>query len=448
MGEGAQRAGGGKEPTLKSNNICVIGLGYIGLPTASTFAAHGMRVLGVDISPRIIETLRRGDIHIHEPGLREEFQSALGTGRLTFDLQPGEADAFIIAVPTPFYEGEYGEANGVKFKKADMRAVTSAAESIVPHLKKGNLVVLESTSPPRTTADLVRPILERSGLVAGRDFHLAYSPERVLPGQIMRELIENARVIGGITPESAQAGRDLYATFVKGQIIQTDATTAEMVKLMENTYRDVNIAIANEFARLAERFGVDVWEAISIASLHPRVKILSPGPGVGGHCISVDPWFFVESAPDITPLIYHARNVNDGQPHFVVELVRKALTRLEGKRIAALGLAYKPDVDDLRESPAAEVVYLLQNEGAKVKVFEPFKVEGLPKMDCAPTLDSALMDADAILLLVKHTEFTKLNPRELAEKTNARIVVDTVGAWNENEWRDAGFQVWRLGVGR
>ena len=440
--------GRGKEPSLNFQSVCVIGLGYIGLPTASTFAAHGIHVLGVDISPRIIETLRRGDIHIHEPGLREDFQSALKTGRLTFDSKPGEADAFIIAVPTPFYEGEYGEANGVKFKKADMRAVTSAAESIVPHLRKGNLVVLESTSPPRTTVDLVRPILERTGLVAGRDFHLAYSPERVLPGQILRELIENARVIGGITPESAQAGRDLYAAFVKGEIIQTDATTAEMVKLMENTYRDVNIAIANEFARLADRFGVDVWEAISIASLHPRVKILSPGPGVGGHCISVDPWFFVEAAPDITPLIYHAREVNDGQPRYVVELVRKALTRLEGKRIAALGLAYKPDVDDLRESPAAEVVHLLQNEGANVKTFEPFKLEGLPKMNCVSSLESALKDAEAILLLVKHSEFTKLQPQEVALITNARIVIDTVGAWKEDDWRDAGFQVWRLGVGK
>jgi len=259
--------------------ICVIGLGYIGLPTASAFAARGIQVLGVDISPHVLETLRGGDIHIHEPGLREEFQSALKTGRLTFASAPAPADAYIIAVPTPFYEGELGEADGVKFKKADMRAVTSAAESIVPHLRKGNLVVLESTSPPRTTVDLVRPILERSGLLAGRDFHLAYSPERVLPGQILRELIENARVIGGITPESAQAGRDLYATFAKGQIILTDATTAEMVKLMENTTRDVNIAIANEFSRLAERFGVDVWEAISIASLHPRhrQRVFPPG---------------------------------------------------------------------------------------------------------------------------------------------------------------------------
>ena len=437
-----------KEPALNFQNICVIGLGYIGLPTASTFAAHGLNVLGVDISPSILDTLRNGDIHIHEPGLREEFQSALKTGRLTFASRPAPSDAFIIAVPTPFYEGDLGEANGVKFKKADMRAVTSAAESIVPHLKKGNLVVLESTSPPRTTVDLVRPILERSGLVAGRDFHLAYSPERVLPGQIMRELIENARVIGGINPESAQAGRDLYATFVKGQIVQTDATTAEMVKLMENTTRDVNIALANEFARLASRFGVDVWEAISIASLHPRVKILSPGPGVGGHCISVDPWFFVESAPDITPLIYHARTVNDGQPHFVMELVRKAVGNLKGRKIAALGLAYKPDVDDLRESPAAEVVHLLQKEGAIVKAFEPFKPEGLPNMDCVPTLEAALKDAEVVVLLVNHTEFRTLTPEKLRTLTPAKILVDTINGWVGQNWEKAGFKLHRLGVNK
>lgn len=433
---------------MNFQRICVIGLGYIGLPTASTFAAHGMHVLGVDILPDVIQTLKNGDIHIHEPGLREEFQSALKTGRLTFSTSPEPGDAFIIAVPTPFHEGEYGEADGVKFKKADMQAVKSAAESIVPHLRRGNLVVLESTSPPRTTIDLVRPILERSGLKAGIDFHLAYSPERVLPGQILRELIENARVIGGITPECAQAGRDLYATFVKGKIILTDATTAEMVKLMENTSRDVNIAIANEFARLADRFGVDVWEAISIASLHPRVKILSPGPGVGGHCISVDPWFLVESAPDITPLIYHARTVNDSQPHFVVALVQRVLGSLQGKRIAALGLAYKPDVDDLRESPAAEVVHLLQNEGAQVKAFEPFKPEGLPGMVCVPTLKAALKDAEAVLLLVNHTQFRALTPEQLKSLTQARILMDTVNGWAGRDWETEGFRYQRLGVNK
>ncbi|MBK8781355.1 MAG: nucleotide sugar dehydrogenase [Anaerolineales bacterium] len=434
---------------MKFQKICVIGLGYIGLPTASTFARHGVSVLGVDINPHIIETLNKGEIHIHEPGLRDAVTNAIASGNFRAATQPEEADAFIIAVPTPFQENKFGEHNGVTYKLADMRAVISAAESILPLLKKGNLVVLESTSPPRTTADLITPILARSGLVAGRDFHLAYSPERVLPGQILQELIENARVIGGVTPASAEAGKDLYSIFVKGQIIQTDATTAEMVKLMENTYRDVNIAIANEFSRLADKFGVDVWEAISIANLHPRVKILNPGPGVGGHCISVDPWFFVEAAPELTPLIYHARQVNDSQPHFVVETVKRALGSLSGKKIAALGLAYKPDVDDLRESPANETVHLLQEQGAQVLAWEPFKPDAqLPGINMADSLESALKDADAIVLLVKHTEFTKFVPADIAKITKARILVDTVSGWDSEQWQKAGFTLLRLGVGK
>jgi UDP-N-acetyl-D-mannosaminuronic acid dehydrogenase len=431
---------------VKFQKICVIGLGYIGLPTASTFAAHSVKVLGVDTNQHIIETLNRGEIHIHEPGLHEEVKKALQSGNFKAATKPEEADAFIIAVPTPFQENKFGEYNGVTYKLADMRAVISATESIIPFLRKGNLVVLESTSPPRTTVDLVKPILARSGLEAGRDFHLAYSPERVLPGQIMRELIENARVIGGITPESAQMGRDLYATFVKGQIIQTDATTAEMVKLMENTYRDVNIAIANEFSRLADKFGVDVWEAISIANLHPRVKILTPGPGVGGHCISVDPWFFVEAAPELTPLIYNSRQVNDAQPHFVVDMVKRSLGSLKGKKIAALGLAYKPDVDDLRESPANEVVHLLQAEGAEVKPWEPFKPDAnLPGINMSPTLDDAIKEADALVLLVRHTEFTRFDPTTIAKKTKARILIDTVSGWERKAWQSAGFTFFRLG---
>ena len=434
---------------MKFNNICVIGLGYIGLPTAATFAANGVSVLGVDIQPDIIETLNRGEIHIHEPGLGEAFKKAHQSGMFRASLKPEEADAFIIAVPTPFKHNEAGEYQGASYKLADMRAVTSAAESIVPFLRKGNLVILESTSPPRTTIDLVAPILQKSSLKAGVDFHLCYSPERVLPGQIMRELIENARVIGGVTPASAQAGAALYSTFVKGQIVQTDATTAEMVKLMENTYRDVNIAVANEFSRLADKFGVDIWEAIPIANLHPRVKVLSPGPGVGGHCISVDPWFFVEAAPELTPLIYHSRKVNDSQPLFVVDIVKRALGTLKGKRIAALGLAYKPDVDDLRESPAVEIVHLLQNEGAEVLACEPFKPDAkLEGVTIVPSIDDAIRTADALLLLVKHTEFTKLDPEALLKKTNSRIVVDSVDGWAAAAWKKAGFRIMKLGSGK
>ncbi len=440
---------------MNFEKICILGLGYIGLPTASTFAAHGLDVLGVDVNQRIVETLRSGEIHIHEPGLRDIYRAALASGKLRLSTQPEQADAFVIAVPTPFQDDQSGEYNGRSYKRADMRAVTSAAESIVPCLRKGNLVVLESTSPPRTTAELVAPILARSGLEPGRDFYLAYSPERVLPGKILRELAENARVIGGITPASAQAGADLYSVFVRGEIVQTDATTAEMVKLMENTYRDINIAVANEFARLADHFGVDIWEAISIANRHPRVKILSPGPGVGGHCISVDPWFLVESAPELTPLIHASRSVNDAQPRFVVDIVKRLLCgsdadedALKGRKIAALGLAYKPDVDDLRESPAIAVVRLLQEQGAEVMAWEPFKPDAdLEGIEMAPSLEAALRDADTIILLVAHTEFLDLKPADITSMTGARVLVDTVNGWKEAEWRDAGFRVARLGVG-
>lgn len=423
---------------MKFNHICIIGLGYIGLPTASTFATHGIQVTGVDSNPEVINALQHGQVHIYEPGLGEVVASATKTGNLSVSPKPVEADAFIIAVPTPFYDD----------KKADLSFVRAAAESIVPVLRKGNLVVLESTSPPLTTQDVVRPILEKTGLKAGKDFLLAYSPERVLPGQILKELIENARVIGGVGRASAEAGRDLYATFVKGEIILTDATTSEMVKLMENTYRDVNIAIANEFSRLADRFGVDVWEAIQIANRHPRVKILNPGPGVGGHCISVDPWFLVEAAPDLTPLIHTARQVNDGQPEFVLKTIKNLLSELKDKKIAALGLAFKPDVDDLRESPAIEVAHLLAEAGAKVSAYEPFKPDfPVKNVTMTHSLDAAIKEAELIVLLVGHDQFKKLDPNEVAKLTSARVVLDTVNGWNTQAWNEAGFKVIKLGKG-
>ncbi len=423
---------------MEYSKICVLGLGYIGLPTASTFATHGVRVVGVDVNPQVVETLQNGGLHIHEPGLRTLVQAALKSGNLSISTQAEEAQAFIIAVPTPFKED----------KKADLEYVNSASEAIVPHLQPGNLVVLESTSPPRTTIDVVAPILEKSGLKAGKDFHLAYSPERVLPGQILRELIDNARVIGGIDQVSADAGRDLYATFVRGEIICTTATTAEMVKLMENTYRDVNIAIANEFSRLASRFGVDVWEAIALANRHPRVNIHRPGPGVGGHCISVDPWFLVEAAPDLTPLISTSRQVNDDQPQVVVDLLQDALGELNGKRIAVLGLAYKPDVDDLRESPAVDIAYRLIELGAEVVAYEPYKLDAeFPKITMAQSLGVALSGADGLALLVGHAPLRDLVPEQVAVQTKARIALDAVNGWNPAEWEETGFRLIRLGVG-
>ena len=424
---------------MEFNTICVMGLGYIGLPTASTFASRGIKVIGVDANPRVVESLQNGHVHIYEPGLRELVGESLASGNLIIRNQPEPADAFIIAVPTPFYDD----------KKADMRFVRSAAEAIAPFVRQGNLVVLESTSPPMTTCGIVAPILERGGMKAGKDFYLTYSPERVLPGQILRELIENARVIGGVNRSSAEAGRDLYSIFVKGEIILTDATTAEMVKLMENTYRDVNIAIANEFSRLADRFGIDVWEAIRIANLHPRVKILNPGPGVGGHCISVDPWFLVEAASDVATLIRTSRLVNDSQPEFVIHLVKQVLGEdLQQRRIAVLGLAFKPDVDDLRESPAVDIARHLADKGAQVKAFEPNKpdaeIEGVPAVD---SLSKALEDAELVLVLVGHKEFRSLEATLVVKQTPARLLVDAVNVMPAEAFKQAGFRVFRLGVG-
>lgn len=421
---------------MEFHHICVIGLGYIGLPTASMFAAKGVRVTGVDNNTHVIDSLQHGKVHIFEPGLNEVVKEALDLGTLEVASRPVEADAFIIAVPTPFHDD----------KKADLSYVRSAAEAIVPVLRPGNLVVLESTSPPLTTREVVQPILERSGLAAGRDFLLAYSPERVLPGQIMKELVENARVIGGIDEASAQAGSDLYRIIVKGEIVLTDATTSEMVKLMENTYRDVNIAIAMEFSRLADRFGVDIWEALAIANRHPRVNILNPGPGVGGHCISVDPWFLVEKAPDITPLIHTARLVNDGQPAFVLQVIKRIIPQLQGKRIAVLGLAFKPDVDDLRESPAIEVVNLLVEAGAVVTACEPFRPDfALEDATITGDLPAALREAEVIILLVGHAQFKSLDPAAVAELTRARLVLDIVNGFQRAAWESAGFTLEKLG---
>ncbi|MCJ7823287.1 MAG: nucleotide sugar dehydrogenase [Anaerolineales bacterium] len=419
--------------------ICVLGLGYIGLPTASTFATHGVQVVGVDVNRHVVEVLRNGEVHIHEPGLRTLVQAAFHSENLRVSDQPEPADAFIIAVPTPI----------TPEKQADMKYVVAAAESIVPHLRAGNLVMLESTSPPRTTVDLLAPILEGSGLKAGDDFFLAYSPERVLPGKILQELIENARVIGGINKISAQVGRDLYSLFVRGEILLADATTAEMVKLMENTYRDTNIALANEFSGLGMHYGLDIWRAIEIANLHPRVNILKPGPGVGGHCIGVDPWFLVEGAPELTPLIRQAREVNDAQPENVLALIEETFGDLKGRRITALGLSYKPDVDDLRESPAIEIVQALVGKGADVTLYEPFalgaEVEGARS---AMSLEEAFQDSEGVILLVDHKNFRDLDPKWVAGFLETKAAVDACGAWDRELWRDAGFLIEVLGVGK
>ncbi|HEY9072327.1 MAG TPA: UDP-N-acetyl-D-mannosamine dehydrogenase [Candidatus Ozemobacteraceae bacterium] len=394
--------------------VCVIGLGYIGLPTCSILAAKGISVLGVDVNPSVVATINEGRIHITEPDLDAFVRAAVGSGKLRAALRPEPSDAFIIAVPTPFMDGH----------KPDMRYVEAATRSILPVLRRGNLVILESTSPPRTCEGIIAPILAESGLEIGTDVFIAHCPERVLPGQIMREVVENDRVIGGINPASAQKAKDLYAVFVKGEIFLTDATTAEMVKLVENSFRDVNIAFANELSMICGKLGLDVWELIRLANRHPRVKILRPGCGVGGHCIAVDPWFIVDACPGEARLIRAAREVNDAKPHHVVAKVREAAARFRKPVIGLLGLSYKQDIDDLRESPAVEIARELKKANdIELLVCEPF-VTTHPEF-ALTTIDETLRRADILVLLVPHTLFRNID-RELLKP---KVVIDTCGIW-------------------
>ena len=366
-------------------------------------------------------------------------RAAIKSGNLKISPTPAECDVFIIAVPTPITDQ----------KKADLSFVESAARAIVPYLRQGNLVILEATSPPRTTIDLVQPILEESGFVGGNDFLLAYSPERVLPGKILHELVHNSRVIGGVNTESAEKGRMLYQSFVEGEIILTDTTTAEMVKLMENTYRDINIAAANEFSKLAHEFNVNVWEAIEIANLHPRVNILKPGPGVGGHCISVDPWFFVEKAPQITGLINQARTTNDNQPGFFISRLLKDFDSIKGKTFTVLGLTYKQDVDDIRESPALVIIDMIQELGGIVKAYDPCLIKDtLEQPFLTDNLDEALSSSDGILLLVNHQQFLDLKPEDLSKGLSNKYIFDARNVINKDEWESEGFVVRILGDGK
>lgn len=414
--------------------ICVLGLGYIGLPTASVLAANGYQVLGVDVSPRVVDTVNAGNIHIEEPGLHTVVRAAAQSGNLRAALEPEPSDVFIVAVPTPLRED----------KAADMGYVRRATESIVPHLRRGALVILESTSPPGTCAELMRPILEQSGLKAGEDFYLAHCPERVLPGRILKELIENDRVIGGIDPASAERAKELYAAFVEGEIFLTDATTAEMVKLAENTFRDVNIALANEMARLCEGLGIDFWEVARYANRHPRVNIHSAGPGVGGHCISVDPWFLVEKAPAEARLIRLARERNDTMPEHVVATIQSLVAGVEDPKIALLGLAYKGNVDDTRESPALHVLELLRAAGLRTAVHDPHvALDEVPQAG----LDAALDGADCIVVLTDHTENRDLRPEHALGLMRRPVLYDTRNQLDHAAWRAAGFLVHVLGRG-
>ena len=414
--------------------VCVVGLGYIGMPTAARLASVGHTVVGVDLSRRILDALTAGRSTIDEPDLAQLVAAGVASGHLVGSECPVAADVFIIAVPTPI--------RGLARKEADLTYVRAAARSVASVLRPGNMVVLESTSPPGTTTKVVAPILEcESGLSAGKDFLLAHCPERVLPARILHELVNNDRVVGGIDPASTEAARAFYATFVAGAILLTDATTAELVKLMENTFRDVNIALANEFALVAEKLGVDVWEAIDAANHHPRVNFLRPGPGVGGHCIAVDPWFIVGAAPEITPLIVASRAVNDIMPLHVVDLVAETLGGVTGRRIVVLGATYKANVEDTRESPAAEVAALLREEGADVRVHDAMVLADTPVEDLAD-------QAEYLVLLVDHAAYRELDPVAIGRRMRQRNVLDTRNFLVAESWREAGFRVVRLGDGR
>lgn len=410
-------------------DICVLGLGYIGLPTCSIFASKGKRVLGVDVIPRVVETINRGEIHIEEPDLDVLVKASVGSGNLRAAAAPVPAGTFILAVPTPF------TVEADNSKKPDLSYVESAARSLAGVVEPGNLVILESTSPVGTT-ELVKEWLtdelQKTGRAVSPDAILyAHCPERILPGQMMKELVTNDRIAGGLTPEAAEMAKVLYQTFCTAEIFTTDARTAEMAKLTENSYRDVNIAFANELSLICERIGVDVWELIRLANRHPRVKILQPGPGVGGHCIAVDPWFIVDAAPEEARMIRTAREVNDYKPHYVIEKVKEAVRGIGVKPVVAcFGLAFKPDVDDLRESPAVAITLdLAKGGGLEVLAVEPH-VRELPKklQDVGVSLvdvESAIARADVLVLLVDHKVFKEIPVTSLAGKR----IVDTRGIW-------------------
>lgn len=392
--------------------MCVVGLGYIGLPTASLLGTKGCQVFGVDVSREVVDTINQGRIHIEEPDLDLLVKSAVQSGHLKAGMQPIESDVFILAVPTPIQPD----------KRPDLSMVEAAVRSVQPFVRKGNLVILESTSPVGTTNDVVAAILAEHGHAIGRDVFVAYCPERVLPGRILLELIENARIVGGVDEASTEAALEFYQSFVRGDVIATDARTAEMVKLSENSFRDVNIAFANELSMLCARAGISVWEVIRLANRHPRVQILNPGPGVGGHCIAVDPWFLVASDPSFARVIRAAREVNDSKPHFVVERVKACAEQVREPVIACLGLSFKADVDDLRESPAVEIV----RELAAARLGELLIVE--PHLLAHPefelvSLEHALSRANIVLVLVDHKQFKRVRRDALHEK----LLVDTRG---------------------
>ena len=407
--------------------VCVVGLGYIGLPTAATLASRGIEVIGIDINPRVVEAVNAGQPYFSEPDLDMLLRAATTLGKLRATSRPEPADAFVIAVPTPFHAD----------RSPNLDHIDLAGDAIAPLLVAGNVVILESTSPVGTTARLakrlarLRPDLRFPPARHSEplDIHVAHCPERVLPGRMVRELIENERIIGGMTEACAEHAEAVYRVFLQGKVLRTDAATAELVKLVENAYRDVNIAFANELSLICDQLGLNVWHVIELANRHPRVSILQPGAGVGGHCIAVDPWFIVWSAPERTRLIRTAHEVNDAKPNFVVSQIRERAERFNRPVVACLGLTYKPDVDDTRESPAIEIASLLAATGReRILVADPnltglpTELAPLPNLSFCETME-AVRQADIIAVLVAHSPFRKIPREQLMQ----RVVIDATG---------------------
>ena len=393
--------------------ITTMGLGYIGLPTSIIFAKYGANVVGVDVKKEAVDLLNGGRIHIEEPGLQEALEEVLEKGTFKASLQPEKSDTFIIAVPTPNKSDDY--------RSCDISFVMQALESIIPYLEKGNVIIVESTIAPRTMDDHVKPRLEREGYTIGEDIYLVHCPERVLPGQIMHEMVYNNRIVGGITEACTEKGAEVYASFVKGEIIKTEAKTAEMAKLMENTYRDVNIALANELAKVANELEINSLDVIEMANKHPRVNIHTPGPGVGGHCLAVDPYFIISKAPEQSKVISLAREVNNSMPQYVVDTVEKLLSKNNGKKVTIFGLTYKGNVDDIRESPAIEIYEILKEKtDYEVVAYDPHVLLDFVEKD----IEKAVTDSDLILVLADHNEFKELTS-DVFEKMNTPLVFDT-----------------------
>ncbi len=417
------------------SDINVIGLGYVGLPAAVMLASNGHRVRGVDVNPSLVESIASGDVAQSEPDLSIRLKEVLNGGQFTTGICPLNADVFIIAVPTPVGQDH----------SPDLTFVLNACRAVARKLSEGDLVIVESTIPPGATLGEISNALEESGLAAGTGFSLAYCPERVLPGNIVKEIVENDRIIGGIDEKSTVRAAHLYRSFVTGELRETDAATAEMVKLAENTYRDVNIALANNLANLSESVGVNVWNVLEMANRHPRVNLHTPGVGVGGHCIPVDPWFLVAADETSSALIRTSRQVNDRQPGIVARLASEAVGNVKNACAAVLGAAYKANVTDARESPTTDLALRLADHGITVTVTDPYVTSFVP--DIVP-LDDALRGADIAILVVGHTQYSHLDPDHVARVMRGRTILDTTNTLDREAWEHSGFIFLRYGDGR